>query len=155
MSGISAIVAVPPGEGDAVAPESKILTASTVQFEPPSEVEAQPHPTASTPAAAPVAGETVREESVAPARDLPKPETILKLDWQTDLTQIETNPAKHRERAEADEEPPAPRPKRVRPQATSIDEGPLLQIETQRAAPAAGHDTGSGVPGTTPASHPL
>jgi ribonuclease E len=100
-----------------------------------------PSPEPVAPAAA-VAGEIVREEIPAPsfqapAAPLASPEQVLTLDWQTDLTQIETNPEKVRAaQAQAAEEAPVPRPGRVRPAPVTIDEGPLVQVETQRQEPA-------------------
>ena len=91
-----------------------------------------------------VADEIVHE--VTPAR-IPEPsvtaspEQVLKLDWQTDLTQIETSPEKvQAARMQVVEEAPPPRPKRVRPALPSVEEGPLLQVETQHpdAARASG-----------------
>jgi ribonuclease E len=140
MSGVSAIVAMTPAAESTAASETAILTAATVQLEVSAPEPAPPQaPAAGT--SAPYAGEIVREEAVTAAPVDPdaaaKPETILKLDWQTDLTQIETNPVKQRARDErAVEEVPAPRPKRVRQPIAPLDEGPLVQIETQRPAPA-------------------
>ena len=105
----------------------------------------------------------VREETVVPApveeaTAAAKPEAVLKLDWQTDLTQIETNPSKQRERAQkVEEEAPPPRPKRVRPSIPTLDEGPLVQIETHRddAAVAAQAPAGPAPASPPSASHPL
>jgi hypothetical protein len=103
----------------------------------PPATEDRPQP-AKIPAPPPVivAGETVREEHPAPAPDRSavqaRPEQVLTLDWQTDLTQIETNAEKMRAaRPQVFEEVPASHPKRVRPQLAPLDEGPLSQVETQ------------------------
>jgi ribonuclease E len=162
MSGVAAIVAMTPADETTPAAETSILTATTVQLELPEAQEARrPDATPAEPPVTAFAGETVREESMSPspADDAPaaaKPETVLKLDWQTDLTQIETNPAKQKERAQAlSDEAPPPRPKRVRPPIVQIEEGPLVQIETQRGGPAmAEHATGTQA-ATPSASQPV
>jgi hypothetical protein len=100
------------------------------------------------PVAAPVvtfAEELVREVTPAPLQDpaaTARPEQVLKLDWQTDLTQIETSPEKlQAARTQTAEETPVARPKRVRAALSSAEEEPLLQVETHRpdaATPAPG-----------------
>jgi ribonuclease E len=166
MSGVSAIVAVTPAY-DAPSPETSILTATMVQFELPEAAETErPRPPAVERPAARVAGEMVREEYLAqpPAEDpaaAAKPEAVLKLDWQTDLTQIETNPAKQRERVqEVAAEVIPPRPKRVRQPLAPLDQAPLVQIETQRAGPAVTEHADLAGAGSAPtavpsASHPV
>jgi hypothetical protein len=99
------------------------------------------------PVAAPVAvaaEESVREvmtprpEQAVAAR----PEQVLTLDWQTDLTQVETSPEKlQAARTQAPEEIGVPRPRRVRPVLAPVAEEPLLQVETRRpdsTTPASG-----------------
>jgi hypothetical protein len=129
--------------------ERQVQGARTAQAETPAPAvtaphaaEVQPQPV-ETPAPPPVivAGEFVREESPAPASKqagpAARPEEVLTLDWQTDLTQIETNPGKIRAvQVQAVEDSPALRPKRVRPAPTPLDEGPLLQVETHPTGPA-------------------
>jgi ribonuclease E len=163
MSGVSAIVALTPAHETAPAAETKILTAATVELELPAEAETT-RSQAEPPAAIILASEIVREESVVPSpvedpAAAAKPEAVLKLDWQTDLTQIETNPAKQRERAQKMvDEAPLPRPKRVRQPLAPIDEGPLVQVETHPAGAAAAMPmdlAGAGsVPGSTPSASP-
>jgi ribonuclease E len=61
---------------------------------------------------------------------------VLELDWQTDLTQIETDREKLRAatlRAESDSVEPAPK-KRERKPLVPISDEPLVQVETVRAA---------------------
>jgi hypothetical protein len=166
MSSGPAVDAVTPAYEAAPVPETQILAAFTPEPELPAEAEIthRRRPDES-PAATGLAGEIVREESVtpSPAEDLAataRPEAVLKLDWQTDLTQIETNPAKQRERArEMADEAPLLRPKRVRQPLAPVDEGPLVQVETHRAGPAGAMPAdlaGAGsLPGPNPpASHP-
>jgi hypothetical protein len=164
MSGVSAIVAMTPPHETAPAAETKILTASTVELELPAVAETTlPRAPVELPPAMILAGEMVREETVVPApveeaAAAAKPEALLKLDWQTDLTQIETNPTKQRERAQkVEDEAPPPRPKRVRTPLATFDEGPLVQIETQRenAAVAAQAPAVPAPASPPPASHPL
>ena len=58
----------------------------------------------------------------------------LKLDWPSDLIQIETDPVKKEEaRAKAPADEPAPRVKRVRPPLPPVSDEPLVQIETRKA----------------------
>ena len=161
MSSVSAIIAVTPADETAPAPETKILTATTVQLDLPATAEPdRPRPPAGERSATRFAGEMVREEYVAqPLAEDPaaaaKPEAVLKLDWQTDLTQIETNPAKQRERAqEVVEAAIRPRPKRVRQPLAALDEGPLVQIETQRAGPTVTGQADLAGAGSTPATTP-
>lgn len=105
-----------------------------------------------------VAEEVVREErpvsSFQPtAAPLVRPEQVLKLDWQTDLTQIETNPDKLRAaRVQTDEDAPAPLPKRVRPAVPLLDDGPLLQVETRAHEAAVPPPAGPTGPGSTAVS---
>lgn len=63
--------------------------------------------------------------------------TPVKIEWPSDLQQVESDPAKVSSPAQSkDAEPPAPRPKRVRPASQVVDEGPLVQIETDPKEPA-------------------
>ncbi len=86
--------------------------------------------------------EQVREftprETAAPVAAKPSgpgyaPAQPVKIEWPSDLQQVESSPDKVRaaEQAAA-EEPPAPRPKRVRPQPAPVSEEPLVQIETDK-----------------------
>jgi hypothetical protein len=57
--------------------------------------------------------------------------TPVKIEWPSDLQQVESDPTKVTSSAQGmDAEAPAPRPKRVRPAQQAVDEGPLVQIET-------------------------
>jgi ribonuclease E len=62
------------------------------------------------------------------------PAEPVKIDWPSDLQQVESDPDKIRnvqEETVADQ--PAPRPRRVRPQAPRTSEEPLVQVETDRS----------------------
>lgn len=57
----------------------------------------------------------------------------LKLDWSSDLVQIETDPHKAQSAAAATaEETPASRPRRVRSAPVPVSEEPLVQVETRK-----------------------
>lgn len=87
----------------------------------------------------------MREEpALTQAAVAPKP--ILDLDWQTDLTQVETDREKLRAaQARALEEPAAAPPrKRERRPPSSVSDEPLIQVETVRRAPATESAHGSG-----------
>jgi ribonuclease E len=89
--------------------------------------------TAPTPAL--VSGEMVCEDTSQALAPTPaKP--ILELDWQTDLTQIETDREKlQAAQARAHEEPPpAPPPKRERKPLPPVSDEPLIQVETIRGS---------------------
>lgn len=86
--------------------------------------------------------EQVREftprETAAPVEAKPSgsgyaPVVPVKIEWPSDLQQVESNPDKVRvAEQEAVQEQPAPRPKRVRPQQAPVNEVPLVQIETDK-----------------------
>ena len=61
------------------------------------------------------------------------PATPVKIEWPSDLQQVESDPNKiqavHQEPVQ---EHQAPRPKRVRPARPQVSEEPLVQIETDR-----------------------
>jgi ribonuclease E len=62
----------------------------------------------------------------------------LKLEWPSDLKQIETNPEKARAAAEAAaQEPPRLYAKRVRPALVPMSNEPLVQVETRHGDGAA------------------
>jgi len=59
------------------------------------------------------------------------PAAPVKLEWSSDLQQVESDPDRVRAAQQVvPAEPPAPRPKRVRPQSAPVVEEPLVQIET-------------------------
>jgi ribonuclease E len=90
--------------------------------------------------AAPVATPAAVPAAAAPA---PKP---LKLDWPSDLVQIETDPQKRQAaRVEAQTGQPAPRVKRERPVTQQPVAEPLVQVETRQS----GNDS----PSTADAGH--
>ena len=94
-------------------------------------------PSTPAPRAAVVQDETVREEG-AGARFAPSPVSEraapLKLEWPSDLVQVDTDPEKLRiMSARAREETPAPRPKRERPPLPPVSDEPLVQVETRKA----------------------
>lgn len=61
------------------------------------------------------------------------PATPVKIEWPSDLQQVESDPEKIRSvQQEAVEEAPAPRPRRVRQPSQPVSEEPLVQIETDR-----------------------
>lgn len=116
----------------------------------------QPEPAAAPPAS--MAGEAVREETPVSLEQTPsplvRPDEVLKLDWQTDLTQIETNPEKRRATsAQTAEDAPESHPKRVRPPTPPLDEEPLLQVETrasQTNVPSTAGSAGAGGASVSP-----
>jgi ribonuclease E len=129
----------------------------------PQELERQPErPQAERPAApaAPVAGvaavaagamgesfetEVVREfepRASEPVATVPSgpgyaPAEPVRIEWPSDLVQVESDPDKVRtvEQQEPEREP-TPRPKRVRQPVQPLSEEPLVQIETGQAEPA-------------------
>lgn len=75
--------------------------------------------------------EVVREQ---PQTQLVAQRPVLELDWQTDLTQIETDREKLRVaqlRAESEPAPPPPT-KRARKPPPPVSDEPLVQVETTR-----------------------
>jgi hypothetical protein len=118
---------------DQPVPQESPMPAPTVveTYKQPAEIIASPH--------AQPGDEIVREVPQMPElRATDRPEQVLKLDWQTDLTQVETSPEKVRAaRVRVEDEAPTPRPRRVRVEMPSMEEGPLLQVETHRQPDAA------------------
>jgi hypothetical protein len=55
----------------------------------------------------------------------------MKLDWPSDLVQIETDPGKAQSAVTAVEGEPAARPRRVRPVPLPMSDEPLVQVETR------------------------
>jgi ribonuclease E len=107
------------------APEA---TAAIVHVEPAVTEKAdrtEPVPQETMPAApAPQVERNHPERHVSPA---------LKLEWPSDLKQVETDPQKIRAAAvETADEQPASRPRRQRPTAAPITTEPLVQVETRR-----------------------
>jgi hypothetical protein len=65
------------------------------------------------------------------------PAEPVKIEWPSDLKQVESDPAKiQTAQRQFIEEQPMPRPKRVRPAVESVGNEPLVQIETQASGPA-------------------
>lgn len=91
----------------------------------PSAFKAEPEPVRTLPPR-----ETIPVEAVPTGPGF-APAVPPKIEWPSDLQQVESDPDKVRAaEQEGVEEQPAPRPKRVRPpQAPAIEE-PLVQIET-------------------------
>lgn len=90
--------------------------------------------TPSSPQPVHVADEIVREERPS-AQPAVKP--MLEFDWQSDLTQIETDRVKlHAAQARAEEEPAPPARKRERRLPPPVSDEPLIQVETKDVAPA-------------------
>ncbi|MBI4195451.1 MAG: Rne/Rng family ribonuclease [Betaproteobacteria bacterium] len=86
-----------------------------------------------------VAGEVVLEDVPAPEAPpaiLQHQAPPLRLEWPADLIQIETDSEKLKAAlARAQEEQPAPRPKRTRPALPPLGDEPLVQVETRKIAP--------------------
>jgi hypothetical protein len=145
-------------EGVSTAIEMAIPVTPAMQQELPAVTMAESvdHVTQPEPAAPPsaiIAGEAVREVTPVPSLEqtplpLVRPDEVLKLDWQTDLTQIETNPEKRRAAsAQTAEDASAPHPKRVRPPMAPLDVAPLLQVETRTSQTNVPSTAGSAGPG--------
>lgn len=66
------------------------------------------------------------------------PAEPVKIDWPSDLKQVESDPEKIQValRQVVEEQPVQARVKRVRPAAEPIGNEPLVQIETQSSGPA-------------------
>ena len=61
------------------------------------------------------------------------PAEPVRIEWPSDLVQVESDPEKVRSGAQAEiEQQPVQRPKRVRQPAQPLGEEPLVQIETGR-----------------------
>ena len=108
-----------------------IPIAAAPAIEPPIEAEA-----ASMPPQFPTPAESVRAEpqySEAPAPAKP----ILEFDWQSDLTQIETDRDKLKAaQTRTEEEPATPPRKRERRLPPAVSDEPLIQVETKSAPEA-------------------
>jgi ribonuclease E len=85
----------------------------------------------------PLVGSAPRFEAVPERAEAPaEPASNLKLDWPSDLVQVETDPHKARDAATYVEAEPR-RVGRVRPAPVPVSDDPLVQVETRsRAAPA-------------------
>jgi hypothetical protein len=85
-----------------------------------------------------------REEAPAPVAAPPSraghaPAMPVKMEWPSDLQQVESDPGKiNAVQQEAVQERPAPRPKRVRQSSQPPISEPLVQIETDRAESQSG-----------------
>jgi hypothetical protein len=76
-----------------------------------------------------------------PVAEAPSPAPApLKLEWPSDLVQIETDPHKAQSVAPQPEETQAPRTRRSRPAPVPVASEPLVQIETRRGG--SGSDAG-------------
>lgn len=61
------------------------------------------------------------------------PAEPVRIEWPSDLVQVESDPGKIQTVQEQESgQPPAPRPKRVRQPVQPVTEEPLVQIETDR-----------------------
>jgi hypothetical protein len=118
----------------AIVHETEALSAA--QPEPVESQPAQPEPVQPEPVQPePVQPEPVQLEPEKPVTALPE----LKLEWPSDLVQIETDQGKVRSAATAiAEAAPAPRPRRVRPAPTPVSDEPLVQVETRKPEAVAG-----------------
>ena len=97
---------------------------------PQPEPVAQPEP-AGPRAIEPLAPRAIEAQAppaAEPQAPAPQP-APLKLDWPSDLVQIETDPHKARE-VVVEEAPVAPRVRRVRPAPAPVVNEPLVQVET-------------------------
>jgi len=74
------------------------------------------------------------------------PAEPIKIEWPSDLVQVESDPEKLQSVEPEPEREPVARPKRVRPPAQQLAEEPLVQIETAAAEAASGgvEDKGKG-----------
>lgn len=99
-------------------------------------------PAYETPAAPPsFERETVRdfqpqEQVASPPASGPgyAPAEPLKIEWPSDLQQVESDPEKIRAvQQQAPQQPATPRPKRVRPPVAQVSDEPLVQIETDKS----------------------
>jgi ribonuclease E len=81
--------------------------------------------------AAPLVGSAPRPESTQPSE---ASTAALKLEWPSDLVQVETDPQKVREAAAYVQPESAPRPPRPRPAPLPVNDEPLIQVETRRSA---------------------
>jgi ribonuclease E len=100
---------------------------------PPSFEPTQPTDTAAVTAYVPPAEAAAGAERVEERQGVVETQTVLaalKLDWPSDLVQIETDPQKVRTLPVEEEE--APRPRRVRRPPPPISDEPLVQVETRR-----------------------
>ena len=80
--------------------------------------------------------------SATPAGAGYAPAEPVKIDWPSDLQQVESDPEKIRSvREEPAPQPSAPRPRRVRPPAPRPSDEPLVQIETGSEDRASGEKT--------------
>jgi len=129
----NAVETLPPPQ-----PPAPVVEQPTVAVPAPVDTDAKASEIAaqSSPPPLPVVQETVRED--LPAAEAPSaPKPILELDWQSDLTQIETDRDKLRaaqERAAQEQPAPPPRKRERRPLQPLSDE-PLIQVETARPSP--------------------
>jgi hypothetical protein len=66
------------------------------------------------------------------------PAEPVKIEWPSDLKQVESDPEKVQtaQRQVIEEQQPMPRPKRARQAVEPITNEPLVQIETQPSGPA-------------------
>lgn len=65
------------------------------------------------------------------------PAEPVKIEWPSDLKQVESDPAKvQTAQRQVIEEQPLPRSKRARPATESVGNEPLVQIETHASGPA-------------------
>jgi ribonuclease E len=106
---------------------------------PPALLEVE-SPTPPAPSAQPLVAEISEPVAETPALVEPPaaPKPILEFDWQTDLTQIETDRQKlMAAQSRTQEEPPAPRTKRERRALPPVSDEPLVQVETQNGQQAA------------------
>jgi len=84
--------------------------------------------------AEPVKIDVIPQPAPAPSASYVPAEPI-KLEWPSNLQQVESDPGKVRAaQEESFQEQPAPRPKRVRQSSPSVNDEPLVQIETDRIA---------------------
>jgi hypothetical protein len=75
---------------------------------------------------------------VAPSGPGFAPAEPVKIEWPSDLKQVESDPEKVQtaQRQVIEEQQPLPRPKRARPAVEPVGNEPLVQIETHPSGPA-------------------
>lgn len=132
-------------------PEAAVITAASAaapvaEEQPQQPVTAAAAPSEAVPAleAPPAAAASEYVQEIVPPVPAAPRETVrettpvtLQLDWSSGLTQIETDPEKHKAALiRAQEQPVAPRVKRIRRPLPSLSDEPLMQVETRKTASA-------------------
>jgi hypothetical protein len=112
-----------------------------VQSEPAAHVEPAPQRApeavqARAAESAPVETQQAETQHAAPAQPSPPP---LKLEWPSDLVQVETDPGKVASAAAQPQPEAPPRRSRVRRAPPAVSNEPLVQVETSRGQDGGEH----------------